>query len=410
MNDIPTAENYAYLLTDAGGIIIETVFQNRFDFNKVGDGRYFIYGLNYSGALTAEIGENMNNHPLSDGCFAVSNSTIEVNRTTLAVTVDGGQIALTNEQLSITLCVGGGRNEFISVQQNSNGIGDQYKFIVTDEDNRLLEIMQTDSTSFESASDGVCFIKGVSYAGTILAKLGDNLDNQPFASGNFAFSNNEIEVTRIGVDGGHLSTTTGEVEVSFCEDDNVSGNVLHLEFTTTSDKPYALTLIDGAGNLLEIIDGSTVDFSKYPKGFYFVRGVSYSGDIFIEVGQDQSLIPFSTGCFNHSNSVQIFWVGTSDNCLTSINDFDQYQFEMRLSPNPAQEYVRIEFDNPTGGSETGLIEIYNLNGQLLHQEPIQAWSEKNTVDIATDSYLDGMYMAKIQLGNYWGYQKFVKSN
>ncbi len=411
INNGVESENYAYLLTDTLGLILEVTDQNLFDFNGLTDGSYLIYGLNYAGNLTAEIGRDMDEHPLADGCFALSNSTIQVNRTTLAVTVDGGQIALDNEQLSIRLCVGGGRNEFITAKRNSNGVGDQYKFVITDEDNRLLEIMQTDSTSFESAVDGLCFIKGVSYAGTILAKLGDDLDNQPFASGNYAFSQNEIEVTRIGVDGGHLTTTTGEVEVSFCEDDDVS-DVLHLEYTTTSEKPYALTVIDGAGNLLEIVDGTTVDFSKYPKGFYFIRGVSYTGDVYIELGQDQSIIPFSTGCFNHSNSVQIYWVGTSDNCLTttSVNDFDQYQFEMRLSPNPAQEYVRIEFDNPIGSNESGLIEIYNFNGQLIQQQPIQVWSENNAIAIDINAYLDGIYMAKIQLGNYWGYQKFVKGN
>lgn len=271
--------------------------------------------------------------------------------------------------------------------------------------------METDSTSFESAPDGICFIKGVSFAGTILAKVGDDLNTKPFASGNSAFSQNAIEVTRIGVDGGFLSTMTGEVEVAFCEDNNVS-NLLHLDFTTSSDKPYALTVIDGEGNLLEIVDGNTVDFSKYPKGFYFIRGVSYTGDIYIELGEDQSQIPFSTGCFNHSNSVQVFWVGTSDNCLisTSLNALDAYQFEMQLSPNPALEEIMIEFDNPNSGNEIGMIEIFNMNGQLLQWQPIQVWSDIHREAIDVHPLAEGIYMAKIQLGNYWGYQKFVKGN
>ena len=111
-----------------------------------------------------------------------------------------------------------------------------------------------------------------------------------------------------------------------------------------------------------------------------------------------------------SNSVQVFWVGTSDNCLTSTNDLDRNQFEMRLSPNPAQEQVTIEFDNPSGSNENGLIEIYNFNGQLVQQQPIQVWSENNRVEVDINAYADGIYLAKIQLGNYWGYQKFVKGN
>ena len=409
INNRTTEENYAYLLTDETGLLLEIVTDGSFDFNPLTNGTYFIYGLNYVGNLIAETGNNIFSQPLADGCFELSDTNIQINRTSMEVTVDGGQITSSTERNSFRLCVGAGQNEFITVRQNSNGIGDQYTFIVTDSDNQLIEIMETDSTSFESAPDGICYIKGVSYAGIVLAKSGDNLNTIPFASGNFAFSENEIEVTRIRVDGGHLSATTGATEISFCEEDDVS-DTLNLVITTTSDKPYALTVIDGEGNLLEIIDGTTVDFSKYSRGFYFVRGVSYTGDVFIELGQDQSLVPFSTGCFNHSNSVQVFWVGTSDNCLTSTNDLDRNQFEMRLSPNPAQEQVTIEFDNPSGSNENGLIEIYNFNGQLVQQQPIQVWSENNRVEVDINAYADGIYLAKIQLGNYWGYQKFVKGN
>jgi len=409
VNNRMTEGNYTYLLTDERDLVLKIVADGSFDFNPLPDGTYFIYGLNYVGNLIAETGENIYLQALADGCFELSNANIPVNRISEEVTVDGGQITSSTEQTSFRLCVGAGQNEFVRVRQNNNGIGDQYKFIITDADNHLLEIMETDSTSFESAPDGVCFIKGVSYGGVILAKVGDNLNDAPFASGNFAFSENAIEVTRIGVDGGHISATTGETEVSFCEEDDVS-DTLQVNITTTSDKPYALTVIDGEGNLLDIIDGKEIDFSKYSRGFYFIRGVSYTGDVFIELGQDQSLIPFSTGCFNHSNSVQVYWVGTSPDCLTSLNDLDQYQFEMRLSPNPAQEKVTIEFDNPSGNNENGLIEIYNLNGQLIYQQPLRVWSEANSVAIDVANYAEGLYMAKIQLGNFWGYQKFVKGN
>ena len=412
LNTNSTADqHYTYLLMNEGGIVIAILTEAEFDFSMVADGSYYISGLSFSGELAITVGDDINSVPLASGCFDLSSTQVQVNKSTKEIEVNGGLIAIPLNAEAIKVCVGAGQNELIPLQHNSDALEASYKFIITDGDNHLLEILADSLANFETAPEGICFIKGVSYSGMILAKTGDNLSTTDFSSGNFAFSENAVQVTRTSVDGGFLSADTGETDLSFCQNDN-GQNLLGFDFVTTSDKPYALTVIDSAGILLEIVEDVTIDFSKYDAGFYFIRGVSYSGEIFISAGEDQSQIPFSDECFHHSNSVRVFWEGATESCVvnttTSTNDFEPQQLALQLSPNPALDNILVEFNKIDQGFDKGLLEIYDMKGQLIHQQTIEAWAGDNRVEVKVENYASGIYLTKIQIGNYWGYEKFVK--
>ena len=105
----------------------------------------------------------------------------------------------------------------------------------------------------------------------------------------------------------------------------------------------------------------------------------------------------------------MYWDG-ADNCLlsTSTNEIAQNQMLIRLSPNPATTYLSIDFELPTYTSAQGFLEIYSRNGQKIHQQALSTTAAQFNLQLDVSQYSSGLYLAKIRIGDYWGYQKFVK--
>jgi len=72
-----------------------------------------------------------------------------------------------------------------------------------------------------------------------------------------------------------------------------------------------------------------------------------------------------------------------------------------LSPNPAQDYISIDFETPLTAKATG--EIYNYNGQLL-----QTFQATQNTNIDISDLAKGMYVLKMQTENGIWVKRFVK--
>lgn len=78
--------------------------------------------------------------------------------------------------------------------------------------------------------------------------------------------------------------------------------------------------------------------------------------------------------------------------INGINQpFTASKLEVRITPNPASETVEIRFD---ASPETGRVRVFNLLGQLVHEEDIN--NNTSAVNIAVSGWSSGTYVVEVE--------------
>ena len=137
------------------------------------------------------VGDDAAAVPLTDDCFELSSNFIEVIRTM----TDGGTVETDNGEVAIEICVGDGEDDIINFVNSSTSPAN-YQYVITDENNIILELPPGNSQNFEGAGIGICRVWGLSYTGNITAMVGDDAAAVPLTDDCFELSANFIEVTR----------------------------------------------------------------------------------------------------------------------------------------------------------------------------------------------------------------------
>lgn len=86
------------------------------------------------------------------------------------------------------------------------------------------------------------------------------------------------------------------------------------------------------------------------------------------------------------------------------NIFDNYSFSTFLYPNPATFNLKVQWSEPS--QQNGLLEIYNLNGQLVKKEIISKGQVQKSVDVS--SFTSGTYILTLYLDNHVSSKKWIK--
>ena len=79
------------------------------------------------------------------------------------------------------------------------------------------------------------------------------------------------------------------------------------------------------------------------------------------------------------------------------------QVEMKIYPNPATEKITLAISNMEK-LQTGTLQLYTLNGQLLQTQPIHS----STNDISLVNLAKGAYILKVQINDIIEEWKIVK--
>lgn len=86
----------------------------------------------------------------------------------------------------------------------------------------------------------------------------------------------------------------------------------------------------------------------------------------------------------------------SSSWITGTNSTRKVATTEKLSvfPSPAKSKANLTFNSSKTGKLT--LSIYNISGQLVHQQTVEAKNGKNTVGFGTTSFLQGYYIAKLE--------------
>ena len=135
-----------YVITDENNTILAVNSDGVIDFDGAGPGICRVWGLSYSGSLIADTGDNAAEVALSDECFELSSNFVTIIRSE----VDGGNISLENGDFSIDICVNDGNPDVLTFV-NTTSSTEAYVFIVTDENDIILNVNDSGIFDFESA-------------------------------------------------------------------------------------------------------------------------------------------------------------------------------------------------------------------------------------------------------------------
>ena len=290
-------ERFNYVITDENNVILVLPFGDQFNLDGAGVGVCRIWGLGYDGVVVAAPGDTVGVNQLASECFALSDNFITVIRETPTP----GTVSTESGETEIFICPGDGLADI--VRFDSSGVdGGAFAYVVTDDENNILALPESDQVDFESAGLGTCRLWGLVYQGNLLAMAGDNAGTDQLADGCFALSDNFVTVNRQDVVGGTVSIEGGGAETSTCPGDGLA-DVITFASSGATGPSFTYLVTDNNNVVLGIPGGNSQDFEGAGEGICLVWGLAYTGDLLVEVGDTLTTIDLSTGCFDLSDNV-----------------------------------------------------------------------------------------------------------
>ncbi len=287
--------NFTYVVTDTNNVILSVPDSDIIDFENAGPGVCRVWGLAYTGTITAMAGDTASQVALTDGCFDLSDNFVTVNREETS----GGTVNTVDGDTEIFICVGDMMPDTLFF--DSTGVIGNFTFIVTDTNNVILAIPDSNFVDFENAGIGICRLWGLGYTGDLLAMVGDTASAVALSDGCYALSENFVTVNRDTPNGGMVTTEDGESEVFICPGDG-NPDIVRFDSTGVSGEHFTYIITDTNNVILGLPPTDMNDFDPAGPGICRVWGMAYSGTLTAMIGDTASLVNLSDGCFDLSDT------------------------------------------------------------------------------------------------------------
>ncbi|MEM7369191.1 MAG: cellulose binding domain-containing protein [Bacteroidota bacterium] len=287
-------DNFAYVVTSPAGIILGLPPGDMVDFAPAGAGECWVWGLSYTGSITANVGDDANTVALSNGCFDLSDNYVVVYRDD----VDGGMVYNADGGDTSYVCIDGTAQVVSFTHMNNSG--PNFRYVVTDPQGNILGLPPGNSVDFAPAGVGECWVWGLGYSGDVTAQVGDNALTAALTDGCFDLSDNFLVVLRDDVDGGMVYNADGGDTSYVCIDG--TAQVVSFTHMNNSGPNFRYVVTDPQGNILGLPPGNSVDFAPAGVGECWVWGLGYSGDVTAQVGDNALTAALTDGCFDLSDN------------------------------------------------------------------------------------------------------------
>ncbi|TNJ43797.1 T9SS type A sorting domain-containing protein [Tamlana fucoidanivorans] len=219
-------------------------------------------------------------------------------------TVDGGEITTLDGEDYIEVCVGDGIADFVDV--NLEGASGRVKqWIITDDQNNILDLPDSPPFDFDGAPPGDCRIWHLSYNGIkpLVDPSGQGKFTKNLADirGRFDLSN-YIHVKRIKQPvGGEIALADGSTEIEICAGDGES-DLFEVTLTGAEGPNMLWVITDTDANILKTSTDNSFDFEDAGSGVCLIWHLSYAENVDLDgVTNANDLM----GCFDLSNPITV---------------------------------------------------------------------------------------------------------
>ncbi len=285
-----------------------------------------VYAAGYSGKLIAKKGDNLN-VALADDCYAISKNFITLNHEIPF----GGSIAINGQDENQFICADSKQDQFLSLSINSNR-GGQLKYIVTDSNDRILDIRNEPVLSSASLQAGICKVYGLTFTGALAQNLeGKNVNNSLLSDDCYALTSNNVLIVKKRPFAGILSVLSGGSV--FCHGDTISELIVEKKNVVSGLQKWIVA--SESGEIEQILENKLFPGS-WSRGEKRIYNLSYTGNLLIKPGSkisdqatddcydlSKSYIPVlvdlpNPGILQFSNSAHNLFVCASDTSSLKI--------------------------------------------------------------------------------------------
>jgi hypothetical protein len=288
-------DNYALIITDTLQRIV--AISNGLDFrpSKSFPNNFRVYGVAYTGKLNATIGNRVGTIS-SDECFDLSDNFVRFRWNE----VDGGLVSLSTGATERLVCIDATADQ-MSFRNTGTAPTSTYRYLLTDDQDRLLLVLLGNSIDLNAGQPGKCRIWGLSYSGSLQLKAGDIVTAKSASDACFDLSNNFIAITKEQIKGGTIAFSTGNSPKFVCK----AGKPDTLNWTRKDTQGSQLTYLitDAQGNILRITDQTRLFFDEITRDTARIYSMAYTGTLTAKVGLNINRNPLSDACFNLSNAL-----------------------------------------------------------------------------------------------------------
>lgn len=292
--------SHVFLITDNQNTILEVLPTGTFDFESIGSGNYRIWGLSYTGNLTAGLGTSAASSALSDRCYLLSANFIQIRVNSM----DGGLLSLDGDGgNTLLICGGDGITDIPEINNTASNQNASYVWFITTPLNEILSVEAGLGFDLDRYPVGEYRIWGMAYEGDLIAAIGWTAGDSLMASGCYGLSRNYIEVEVSMAVGGEIGLLDGSSSVSICLDDQSDSGPVAFTTTGMASGNYVLVTTNANGEVLDIFQPDAVVFGDdYPVGDYRIWGLAYSGTLTIQPGDALFGASLSTACYSISTN------------------------------------------------------------------------------------------------------------
>ncbi len=400
--------NYAYVITDDQNNILGLPPGNSQDFEGAGEGVCRVWGLAYTGTITAQMGDNAANVALSSECFDLSDNFITINREKPFA----GKVSTADGASGAYVCTQDGTPDIVEFS-HVDASASRYQYVITDDQNIILGLPPGNSADFDSAPAGNCRVWGFAYTGDLTAQMGDHVFSTLFSTECWAISANFVTIVRDTPDGGTVSTINGQTAVTTIAGDGFD-DVINFAHANASNSLYAYVITDDQNNILGIPPGNSQNFEGAGVGTCRVWGLAYTGNIIAGAGDNAAAVALTDDCYSlSSNFVEVDRVaalaGNIVNTKTGVSIGLGGVQDLNLAPNPVYDQLTVSFKVDQSIDELAILKVYNVNGQLLHSEAYQLSPGQHQTQLDLSQLVDGLYFLMIDSDSFQQRERFIKT-
>ncbi len=185
----------------------------------------------------------------------------------------------------------------------------------------------------------------------------------------------------------------------------LSFNVAYAKFDASSNENLKILASTDCGNTWTSIyskSGTLLSTAANSASYFTPTKAQWRKDsvnLASYAGQSELLLMFSTTS-NYGNNIYLddIFIG---NIITEVAELNNVT-NLKVNPNPANDYLKIEFDASSGNS---IISVIDLLGKPILSQPISF--NLTDVQLNTSSWENGVYFIKIKNGNAIKTQKVL---
>ena len=296
--------DYIYLITDDNNTILAVTEDAFANFEGAGVGDCRVWGLSYTGDLTAEVGDNAASVDLASECFDLTENFLTIARRELLeselMLISGGQDNLVN--------IDNNNNSMVMVT-NLNGLSENYVYVLQRTNGKIIAINETGTFDLADQVAGTYFIFGYHFSGNVLLMSGNNISGNDLSDGCVVKSSNLITIHKSSdsaisgclAEGAIVTTKDGETVTYACVDNGVN-DFTGFDNTSIAGVQYQYIITDENNIILGLPESGFANFEDTGSGDCRVWGLSYQGRLTAELGDELNTTILADDCFDLSDN------------------------------------------------------------------------------------------------------------